>query len=802
MEESGNPVEQDGQGNDQLTRPEDERRESVEHARTPGAAAALWLAMRNDFARYRRDTANRWRQRRAERAATAAPRQQRLPRRRKSVWWRAARGAAALLLIALFVGAAVLAWALSDVPWQKIASTAQKPVIMLTDAGGEPIGGQNALQEPYVELSGFPQTLIDAVIAAEDRHFYEHIGIDPPAIVRAALRNFSAGRIVQGGSTITQQLIKIQYLDSDRTIKRKIQEAVIAIWIEHKLGKDEILARYLNNVYLGAGATGMPAAARVYFDKDVADLTLGESAMLAGLIRAPSVLNPLQHFDAARERAGVVLDAMVADGRLNAQSAAVAKADYERLDPINPAIRSGSWFADWIMPDARAIAGPYRGTIRIETTLEPRLQAAAEKVVEQALATDGSTAGAGQAALVAMRPDGAVVAMVGGRDYEDSQYNRAVTARRQPGSAFKLFTYYAALKSGLTPDDEIMDEPIEIDGWSPENYGGDYAGRVSLAYAFAHSLNAATVALADQIGIDKVVAAARELGIDADLDATPSLALGTSGVSLLDLTGAYASVRAGVAPIEPWGIVSFHADDQSRAFSVGPAKAPTTDLSAYQRQLVHLLKLVVDEGTGRAAALNGFAAGKTGTSQNFRDAWFVGFNDDLVVGVWVGNDDETPMDKVTGGKLPARIWHDFMVAALGQKPAPAQPTEPDQSVRPDQSLLPAESVGSEAMGPVSQAPIVAPPPDNSTVKQVPQEGQVAPVAVEQPQQQEVVQEAQPPEPSDVVSSTTAEPQPLTGEEQMAPASCNYRVCSQFYRSFRASDCTYQPYSGPRRICTR
>jgi penicillin-binding protein 1A len=369
-----------------------------------------------------------------------------------------------------------------------------------------------------------------------------------------------------------------------------------------------------------------------------------------------------------------VLAAMLAGNRITPEQAKIARAEFASLQPSTPATRSGSWFADWIMQDARELAGPYRGTIKIRTTMVPRLQRVAEKVVAEALEREGAKVGASQAALVAMTPEGAVVAMVGGRDYSKSTFNRAFSAMRQPGSAFKLFVYYAALKAGLTPFDPVEDAPIEINGWSPENFGGGYRGPVSIAEAFARSLNVATVALAMEVGIDKVIAAARELGIDAKLSETPSLALGSSEVNLLDLTGAYASVRAGRAPIEPWGIVSLQADGQPQAFRVGPTKEPTTDISQYRPDLVGLLRLVVARGTGREADIGALAAGKTGTSQNHRDAWFVGFTDPLIVGVWVGNDDETPMKDVTGGKLPARIWRDFMTAALAEgNPEEADP---------------------------------------------------------------------------------------------------------------------------------
>jgi len=547
----------------------------------------------------------------------------------------------------------------------------------------------------------------------------DHFGIDPRGIARAFWRNLEAGSVVEGGSTITQQLIKLQYLDSDRTIKRKIQEVVIAFWLEWKLGKAEILTRYLNGVYLGAGATGMPAAARIYFNKDIGALNLPESAMLAGLLRAPSQWNPIDNFEGARQRTMVVLDAMAANGKITAPEAAEAKTSFASLHPTTPTPRSGSWFADWISPQASEIAGASPGSTTVRTTLVPTLQQIAERVVKRALDGEGKTVGASQAALVAMTPDGAVVAMVGGRDYKASQFNRAVTAMRQPGSTFKLFVYYAALKAGLTLSDQVLDAPIDINGWSPENSGGDYRGWVTLAEAFARSLNAASVTLAQEVGLDNVIAAARELGIDAPLANTPSLALGTSEVNLLNLTSAYASVQLGRAPVKPWGIIDFQAAGQSKTFRVGSQSKPNVDLAPYQSDLLGLLQLVVERGTGRGADPGTFAAGKTGTSQNNRDAWFVGFTEALVVGVWVGNDDDAPMKGVTGGALPAHIWRDFM------REATSEPT------------------------------------------------------------------------LDGVRSTEA-----AVDGQGAPQSCNITACSRSYRSFRPSDCTYQPYSGSRRLCEK
>jgi 1A family penicillin-binding protein len=656
-----------------------------------------------------------------ETAARLAAAPRRLPRRRRGI-----ASVAAAVLVAVVGAAAILVWALRDLPPGSSLAGSAEPSVVFETADGGPLARKGPLKLADASLADFPKTLVDAVISIEDRRFYTHWGLDSRGIFRALARNVSAGEVVEGGSTINQQLVKILHLERDRTLKRKVREAAIAVWLDLRLEKNAILTSYLNNIYLGAGATGVPAAARVYFDKIPAQLTLAESALLAGLIKAPSQLNPLKDIEAARDRAATVLDAMVAAGRLDPETANAAKNDPATLAPSRIEAHTGTWFADWVAKEAAEIAGSFRGTMRVRTTLHPELQAAAETAVSAALDDAGAEHGATQAALVALRPDGAVLAMVGGRRYEGSEFNRAVDAMRQPGSAFKLFVYYAALRNGLSPADRIEDSPLEIDGWAPKNFSDDYRGRVSLAEAFARSLNTAAVRLALEVGLGEVVAAARDLGIDAPLAETPSLALGAAEVSLLDLTGAYASVRAGATPIEPWGIAAFGPDGESRLFKLGPSVAPERALGPYHEPLVGLLKLVVDKGTGRAAALDGFAAGKTGTSQNHRDAWFVGFNEDLVVGVWVGNDDEAPMDEVTGGKLPAMIWRDFMTRAMaiakGESPAR------DPAARQDGV--------------------------------------------------------------DVAAGETPAPQ------------CDYRACARAYRSFRSTDCTFQPYRGSRKLCEK
>jgi penicillin-binding protein 1A len=633
--------------------------------------------------------------------------------------------ASALTILAL---AGAMMWALHDVPLEKQASVAG-PSLLMEAANGEPLGLIGPLGDD-VKRQDFPDMLVKAVISIEDRRFYSHRGVDLWGIARAAYANWTAGSVVEGGSTITQQLAKMQVVGNERSLSRKIREACTAVWMELRLGKDEVLTRYLNTVYLGAGVHGMSAATRMYFDKSAGELTLPEAALLAGLIQAPSKYNPVRNLGGAQRRAAEVIDAMVETGAIDAAAAEKAKAQPAVLKLSPRTARSGSWFADWIAKyEVPKIAGAGGRALRVRTTLEPQLQQLAERIVNEALARPEEARGASQAALVAMRPDGSVVAMAGGRNYEESEFNRAVDAQRQPGSTFKLFVYYAALRKGYSPEDIVDASPVEIKGWEPENYGGREFGRMTLSQAFAQSVNSAAIRLSQGVGLDEVIAAARELGLDAPLTKVPSMALGTSEVNLLDLTGAFASVRAARAKLKPWGIAAF-GQEGGGLRSLGPPSTPAQELP-HNREMTRLLKDVVDHGTGRAASLDdGTAAGKTGTSQNYRDAWFVGFNQALVVGVWAGNDDRTPMQGVTGGSLPALIWKRFVSAAT--------------------PLL------DHLSGPVAA--------ENKTVA------------------------AEAPEPS----------LPVTGTQSQ----CDQRACASEYSSFRASDCTYQPFDGPRRLCEK
>jgi penicillin-binding protein 1A len=719
---------------------------------------------------------------------------------------RGARTFARAFVLAAVLGCLAVAggllWALHDMPVETPIGGADGPSLLLEAANGQSLGRVGPLKLPDAARSEFSDRLVAAVISIEDRRFYSHWGIDPEGILRAFHRNMAAGTIVEGGSTITQQLVKTRMLGHERTFLRKAREAMVAVWLDVRLGKDAILTRYLNSIYLGNGTFGMPAAARFYFDKRPSDLSLPEAAMLAGMIRAPSRDNPLRDLEAAQTRANVVIDTMLDNGVIDADTASRAKAQPAALHLSGQASRAGIWFADWAAKEAGDVTGGFSGHMRVRTTLNPAMQKLAEQAVNDTLAREGAERHAGQAALVAMRPDGAVVAMVGGRDYKASQFNRAADAKRQPGSAFKLFVYFAALRKGMSPDDTVDASTLDIKGWEPENYNEQHFGRVSLRDAFAKSINTAAARLGQEVGLKNVIAAAHDLGLPGELPAVPSLALGTAEVSLIDLTAAYASVRAGRMPVRPWGITGFGIEGQPRLQSLGPPILPQQPLAPYQQPLQELLQEVVQHGTGRAAALDGFAAGKTGTAQDYRDAWFIGFNENLVVGVWVGNDDRSPMDKVTGGSLPAAIWKRFMTDAASAAQRGPQPSEPADSGAPmaqgEPGLDPAQCDYQACARTYNsfRASDCTYQPYGGTrrlcEKGAPRTAAATPA------------EPSRPTPQPASSDQTPQPQPQPASEDSAKAPrCNVSVCSSFYSSFNASDCTYQPFSGgARRLCDR
>lgn len=547
------------------------------------------------------------------------------------------------------------------VPVDRPIEPLPEPSVILLDRHGTPFARRGAYKDEPVRIDELPPHVVDAVLAIEDQRFREHLGLDPRGIARAAAANAEAGEIEQGGSTITQQLVKTAYLENDRTWARKLREALGALWLELRLGKDQILARYLSTIYLGDGVHGLRAAARHYFDKAPAELDLAEAAMLAGMIKAPSTLAPTQDPDAARGRAALVLERMVAQGRITQEEADAA--GEARVRPGRPDLPVGGYFADWVSARAKATVDPAFGYTEVATTLDLDLQRRAERVVRRALDRNGRNAT--QAALVAMTVDGEVLALVGGRDYADSQYNRATQARRQPGSVFKLFVYLAALRDGMALDDVVQDTPLEEDrDWRPANYDDSYAGEITLREAFARSSNVVAVRLAEAVGPRAVVRAARDLGIESALEAEPTIALGTQEVGLMELVAAFAALPKG-ARVHPVGVLPEDGEGEEEVEEVVPLEV--------RAQLLDLLWTAVETGTGRAAGLRGTPVfGKTGTTQDHRDAWFIGLAGDLAVGVWVGNDDNAPMDGITGGGLPAEMFRDLV---RGEVATPAQVVE-------------------------------------------------------------------------------------------------------------------------------
>jgi penicillin-binding protein 1A len=558
---------------------------------------------------------------------------------------------------------AVLAWYAYDLPEvADLGAVTRKPAVTLIAADGTLLASYGDVYGDAVTVRDLPPHLPQAVLAVEDRRFYGHFGIDPIGLARAMVANARAGRIVEGGSTITQQLAKNLFLSPERTIKRKVQEMLLAFWLEHKFNKDQILSLYLNRVYLGAGTYGVDAAARRYFGKPARSVNLYEAALLAGLLKAPSRYSPAS--DAARsdERTALVLRSMTEAGFVTAAQAGKALAEKTRGRAA--AGSQARYFADWVMGQVADFVGTVDRDMTVITTLNPYHQRVAEEELALTLNTDGVNRGVTQGALVLMQPDGAIRAMVGGRDYDASQFNRATQALRQPGSAFKAFVYLAALEAGHAPDERVVDGPIKIGKWEPSNYGEKFYGEVTLREAFARSLNSVAVRLNEDVGSERTAAAARRLGITADLTLHPSLALGASEVTLLELTGAYGTFANKGHGILPYAIEEIRGpkgDLLYRRQGGGPGRV----VEPREVNLMNnLMTATVAWGSGKGANPGRPAAGKTGTSQDFRDAWFIGFTADFVGGVWLGNDDGTPTKGVTGGSLPAQLWKRVMVRAL------------------------------------------------------------------------------------------------------------------------------------------
>ncbi|MBE7182928.1 MAG: penicillin-binding protein [Methylobacterium mesophilicum] len=548
------------------------------------------------------------------------------------------------------------------------------PNIKIVSTDGQLLANRGATGGESLTLAEMSPFIPQAVIAIEDRRFRSHWGVDPLGLARASVENLVRGRVAQGGSTLTQQLAKNLFLKPDRTIGRKVQEALLALWLEQQHSKDEILEMYLNRVYFGSGAYGVEAASRRYFNKSARDVTLGEAAMLAGLLKAPSRLSPARDPKAAEERAQVVLGAMREEGMVSDRQLASAMS----APAVSaPAYWTGSeqYVADRVMDDLTDMIGEPREDLVVEATVDLRLQKVAEDSIRRLLKEKGKPLAVSQGALVSIDGTGAVRALVGGADYAASQFDRATEARRQPGSAFKPFVYLAALEAGETPDSVRDDAPVRIGNWSPSNYKKKYRGAVTLTTALAESLNSVAAQLAQQVGPQTVIATARRLGITSTLQPNVTIALGTSEVTPLELTAAYVPFANGGLKPEVHLVARIRTAAGRTVFERRGPSLPRVVSEEKVGMMNTMMQEAVAVGTARNARLDWPSAGKTGTTQNARDAWFVGYTANLTTGVWFGNDDGRPMKDVTGGSLPTLAWHEFMAAAhegLSPRPLPGR----------------------------------------------------------------------------------------------------------------------------------
>ncbi len=583
------------------------------------------------------------------------------------VYWGAVLGLwAAIALVGVMV------WAGAHLPpIQSLEIPKRPPTIQITGLDGSVLATRGEMAGANVALKDLPPYLPKAFIAIEDRRFYSHYGVDPLGILRAAIANVIHRGVSQGGSTLTQQLAKNLFLTQERTLQRKLQEAELAIWLERKHSKAEILELYLNRVYFGSGAYGVEAAAQRYFGKSAKNVTLPEAAMLAGLVKSPTRLAPNRNPEGAEKRAQTVLAAM-ADAKFITEAQAQASIGHPSYNVKAAGAGTVNYVADWIGEVLDDLVGQIDQNIVVETTIDPKLQSIAEAAVIDELAAKSVKFNVSQGALVAMTPDGAVRAMVGGRNYAESQYNRAVTAKRQPGSAFKPFVYLTAIEAGLTPETIRQDAPLDVKGWKPENFSREYFGAVTLTQALAMSLNTVAVRLGLEVGAKNVVRTAHRLGISSKLDANASIALGTSEVSVLEMVGAYAPFANGGLGVSPHVVTKIRTAD-GKVLYARPADQLGQVIDPRNVAAMNtMMQETLLSGTAHKAELPGWmAAGKTGTSQDFRDAWFIGYTANLVTGVWLGNDDNSPTRKATGGGLPVEVWTRFMRAAhQGVAPVP------------------------------------------------------------------------------------------------------------------------------------
>ena len=577
-----------------------------------------------------------------------------------------------LALWALIAGIGVLVWiGIHLPPIQSLEIPKRPPSVLILGDNGATLATRGDMGGAAVPIGELPDYVPNAFIAIEDRRFYSHRGVDPLGITRALVADVLHRGTAQGGSTITQQLAKNLFLTQERTVTRKLQEIVLALWLEHKYSKRQILELYLNRVYFGAGAYGIEGASQRYFGKSARQLTLAEAAMLAGLVQAPSRLAPNHNPHGAERRAAIVLADMT-ELKMIAPGAAKLALAHPAHAIKPPAAGSVNYVADWVMDAVNDLIGKFEEDIVVDTTIDPALQSASERALTETLNQKGDRLNVGEGALVAMTPDGVVRALVGGRDYGQSQFNRAVDAKRQPGSAFKAFVYLTAIEHGLTPDTVREDAPIAVKGWRPENYERQYLGPVTLRQALAESLNTVSVRLTLEFTPQAVIRTAYRLGIASMLEPNASIALGTSEVSPLELVSAYATFANGGIAVTPHVVERIRSADGKVLYGRTQQALGRIVDARYAGMMNTMLHETLVSGTARAANLPGWqAAGKTGTSQDFRDAWFIGYTSRLVAGIWLGNDDNTPTKHAVGGGLPVEIWSRFMRAAhASAAPAP------------------------------------------------------------------------------------------------------------------------------------
>ena len=561
--------------------------------------------------------------------------------------------------LALFSSIAVT-WSLLNLPETESIKISRQPSITFLDKDGRIIASYGDVYGSSIQFKDLPENLINAVIVTEDKRFFHHPGVDVKGVVRAAYTNFKQRRIVQGGSTITQQLAKNLFLTPERSFTRKLHELILSFWLELRFSKEQILSIYLNRVYLGSGTYGVQAASEKYFNKKVEDLTLYECAVIASLLKAPSRYNPIANFDLSKKRASIVLNNMVKDNMISFKQVSQAKFNNKKYSKFTNAPKSTRYFIDWLLPRVKSYVGEINQDLIVRTTLDVNLQKVAEKSL---IKVNSQFDSAEQSSLVALSLNGGIIAMIGGTDYGDTQFNRVTQAKRQPGSAFKMFVYLAGLINGYSPEDILVDSKVDINGWSPKNYKNEYLGEISVKEAFSKSINTIAVKISESVGREKVINVAKSMGISSPILNSPSLALGTSEVTLLELTSAYNVLANNGDGVFAHGIRSIENTDGEVLFLrkiQGPGKILDPSIVS---KMTRMMERTIENGTGRKAKLSRPAAGKTGTSQSLRDAWFVGFTSNIVVGVWFGNDNDSPMEKITGGTAPAILWREFMTLA-------------------------------------------------------------------------------------------------------------------------------------------